>query len=176
MPDISYASMSANHSSGQQHWSLTADHRRNPMGGQGDTSPPIFKEGQFVPPNIWSYCMIMRAISMWLQIRLSFQLRKYKIPAGEAVDSVPYRNSCSLYAIILQIMRSCWVTMRTIRTEYEQVAQLDVREAKRLKKDCIFSRNLSVFLLFLFFIRSEFSPICQFNPDYFFQTLLQISM
>jgi len=57
------------------------------------------------------------------------------VTAVVAIDSVPSRNSCSLYAIILQVMRSCRVTMRTTRTEYEQEAQLDVREAKRLKKD-----------------------------------------
>lgn len=36
--------------------------------------------------------------------------------------------------------------IRTNRSEYELEAQLNVREAKRLKKDCIFFRNLSVFL------------------------------
>ena len=61
--------------------------------------------------------------------------------------------------------------MRSIRTEYEQEAQLDVWEAERLKKDCIFSRNLSVFVVVVFFfIRSEFFPLLSIQSRLFIFT------
>ncbi len=48
--------------------------------------------------------------------------RKYELPSrkldmnGVAVDSVPLGMSVSLYATILQFLRSCLVTICTIRT------------------------------------------------------------